>query len=147
MVVLPRTIILTGPRRNTHYRELVISASYRRLRESLASAARVWVVTRVAGFIGSNLLEDLRSLGQTVIGVDNFSTGHRANVDDVLRGPLEPRARFRMVEADIRELDTCRTACAGADPAYPQIEHTLGRPLSLYAMSFASCTTQRSILE
>ena len=93
----------------------MISATYRRLREHLAASPKVWVVTGVAGFIGSNLLEDLLALGQTVVGVDNFSTGHRSNIDEVLRGPLESSARFRMVEGDIRDLGSCRTACEGAD--------------------------------
>src|SRR2546428_3887511 len=100
---------------NTFIYERVISAPYRRLREELASSPRVWVVTGVAGFIGSNLLDDLLALGQTVVGVDNFSTGHRSNIDEVLSKPLETGARFRMVEGDIRDLDTCRTACEGAD--------------------------------
>jgi UDP-N-acetylglucosamine 4-epimerase len=96
-------------------RELVISASYRRLREQLLSSPKVWVITGVAGFIGSNLLQELLALGQTVVGIDNFSTGHRANLDEVLAGPLEGIAHFRMVEGDIRDLETCRTACEGAD--------------------------------
>ncbi|HEY1952508.1 MAG TPA: SDR family oxidoreductase [Gemmatimonadaceae bacterium] len=78
------------------------------------SAPRSWVVTGVAGFIGSNLLQELLALGQTVVGVDNFSTGHHANLDDVLAG-YEASARFRMVEGDIRDLETCRLACEGAD--------------------------------
>jgi len=93
----------------------VISVSYRQLREHLKSSPKVWVVTGVAGFIGSNLLQDLLALGQTVVGVDNYSTGHRANLDDVLRGPLEHTSNFRMVEGDIRDLETCRIACEGAD--------------------------------
>lgn len=93
----------------------MISASYRRLREQLVSAPKVWVITGVAGFIGSNLLEELLALGQTVVGVDNFSTGHRANLDEVLARPLTANARFRMVEGDIRDLETCRAACDGAD--------------------------------
>ena len=93
----------------------MISAPYRHLREKLVSARKVWVVTGVAGFIGSNLLEELLSLGQRVVGVDNFSTGHRTNLDEVLTGPLESDANFRMVEGDIRDLDTCRSACEGAD--------------------------------
>ena len=72
-------------------------------------------MTGVAGFIGSNLLQELLALGQTVVGVDNFSTGHRANLDEVLGGPLEGIAHFRMVEGDIRDLETCRSACEGAD--------------------------------
>ncbi|HEX9249302.1 MAG TPA: NAD-dependent epimerase/dehydratase family protein [Gemmatimonadaceae bacterium] len=93
----------------------VTSANYRRVRESLIAEPKVWVVTGVAGFIGSNLLENLLSLGQTVVGVDNFSTGHYANLDDVLRRRLEQHARFRMLEGDIRDLQTCRDACANAD--------------------------------
>lgn len=95
--------------------ELVISLTYRRLREHLVSAPKVWVVTGVAGFIGSNLLQDLLALGQTVVGVDDFSTGHRANLDEVLGSPLNGIAHFRMLEGDIRDLETCRTACEGAD--------------------------------
>jgi UDP-N-acetylglucosamine 4-epimerase len=95
--------------------ELVISAPYRRLREQLVSAPRVFVVTGAAGFIGSNLLQELIALGQTVVCVDNFSTGHRANIDEVLAGAPSTLANFRMVEGDIRDLETCRTACQGAD--------------------------------
>lgn len=95
--------------------ELVISLPYRRLREQLVSAPKVWVVTGVAGFIGSNLLQDLLALGQTVVGVDDFSTGHRANLYEVLAGPIEGVAHFRMGEGDIRDLETCRAACEGAD--------------------------------
>jgi UDP-N-acetylglucosamine 4-epimerase len=79
------------------------------------SSPKVWVVTGVAGFIGSNLLDALLTLGQTVVGLDNFSTGHRANLDEVLSGSRESTANFRMVEGDIRDLETCRTACEGAD--------------------------------
>jgi UDP-N-acetylglucosamine 4-epimerase len=92
----------------------VIAAPYRHLREQLISAPRVWVVTGVAGFIGSNLLQELLTLGQTVVGVDDFSTGHRVNLDEVL-APFGGAADFRMVEGDIRDLATCRAACEGAD--------------------------------
>lgn len=73
------------------------------------------MVTGVAGFIGSNLLQELLALGQTVVGLDNFSTGHRANIDDVLAAQPAAAERFRMVEGDIRNLETCRIACEGAD--------------------------------
>jgi len=69
----------------------------------------------VAGFIGSNLLQELLHLGQTVVGVDNFSTGHRANLDEVLASSLSGTGSFRMVEGDIRDLATCRIACEDAD--------------------------------
>ena len=93
----------------------MISAPYRQLRRQLIAAPKTWVVTGVAGFIGSNLLQDLLALGQTVVGLDNFSTGHRTNLDEVLLRPLEGTANFRMVEGDIRDLETCRIACDGAD--------------------------------
>jgi UDP-N-acetylglucosamine 4-epimerase len=93
----------------------VISATYQRLIDNLQETPRTWVVTGAAGFIGSNLMESLLALGQRVVGVDNFSTGHRANIDEVLHAPLQGTARFRMVEGDIRDLETCRTACEGAD--------------------------------
>ena len=93
----------------------MISARYRRLREELSSAPKTWVVTGVAGFIGSNLLQELLTLGQNVIGVDNFSTGHLANLDDALATSFDKAPTFRMIEGDIRELETCRLACEGAD--------------------------------
>ncbi|MFL5488374.1 MAG: SDR family oxidoreductase [Gemmatimonadaceae bacterium] len=79
------------------------------------SAPKVWVVTGVAGFIGSNLLQELLALGQSVIGLDNFSTGKRANLDEVLETPFAKTSNFRMIEGDIRELETCRLVCEGAD--------------------------------
>jgi UDP-N-acetylglucosamine 4-epimerase len=113
--VLPRTTALIRRGGHSSHHGLVISAQYRRLREQLVSAPKTWVVTGGAGFIGSNLLEELLALGQTVVCVDNFSTGHRANLDEILDRPLRGRADFRMVEGDIRDLETCRTACQGAD--------------------------------
>jgi UDP-N-acetylglucosamine 4-epimerase len=93
----------------------VIAAPYNRLRETLPNGPKTWLVTGVAGFIGSNLLAELLALGQTVVGLDNFSTGHRANLDDVLGANFSTRPRLRMIEGDIRDLDTCRTACEGVD--------------------------------
>jgi len=94
--------------------ENVISAHYRRIRQKLLAEPKVWLITGVAGFIGSNLLEALLALGQTVVGLDNFATGYRANLDEAFGGH-EHTARFRMIEGDIRELETCRAACEGVD--------------------------------
>ena len=75
-----------------------------------------WLVTGVAGFIGSNLLETLLRHGQEVVGIDNFATGNPSNLEDVRRS-VDTAAwrRFRMIEGDICDLKTCRDACAGAD--------------------------------
>ncbi|MGH8320737.1 MAG: NAD-dependent epimerase/dehydratase family protein [Gammaproteobacteria bacterium] len=70
-----------------------------------------WLITGVAGFIGSNLLERLLRLDQQVTGLDNLSTGHRYNLDAV-RASVEPGqwARFRFMEGDIRNLTVCQAA-------------------------------------
>src|SRR5258707_414722 len=82
---------------------------------AIAATERTWLVTGAAGFIGSNLLEALLSVGQRVVGLDNFATGFQHNLDQVEEavGP-EAWARFRFIEGDIRSLDTCREACRGA---------------------------------
>jgi UDP-N-acetylglucosamine 4-epimerase len=77
---------------------------------------RTWLVTGVAGFIGSNLLEALLGLDQRVVGLDNFATGFQHNLDQVEAAVgRECWARFRFIEGDIRSLDTCREACEGVD--------------------------------
>lgn len=75
-----------------------------------------WLVTGVAGFIGSNLLETLLGLNQKVVGLDNFSTGHPHNLDQVSMavGP-EAWLNFKFIEGDIRQLADCRKACEGVD--------------------------------
>jgi UDP-N-acetylglucosamine/UDP-N-acetyl-alpha-D-glucosaminouronate 4-epimerase len=89
--------------------------TYEEVMEGLRSAPRTWVVTGVAGFIGSNLLEALLKLDQKVIGLDNFSTGHRGNLVQVKEKVTERQwSAFRFIEGDIRSLDTCRRACRSA---------------------------------
>jgi UDP-N-acetylglucosamine/UDP-N-acetylgalactosamine 4-epimerase len=82
----------------------------------LRESPRTWLVTGAAGFIGSNLVERLLELGQTVVGLDNFATGHRHNLDDV-RACVGEQAwgHFRFIEGDIRDLEDCRRACEGAE--------------------------------
>ena len=84
--------------------------------EELSRKPRRWLVTGVAGFIGSNLLEALLTLGQDVRGLDNFSTGHQANLDEV-RARVSPTnwRRFEFVEGDIRDADDCARAVAGRE--------------------------------
>ncbi|HEX7052821.1 MAG TPA: SDR family oxidoreductase [Burkholderiales bacterium] len=84
-------------------------SNYENARRRIRQSARTWLVTGVAGFIGSHLAEQLLALGQHVVGLDNFSTGKRANLD-ALASP-----NFRFIQGDIRSLDACRRACAGVD--------------------------------
>jgi UDP-N-acetylglucosamine/UDP-N-acetylgalactosamine 4-epimerase len=89
---------------------------YQQVKDDLQTRPRKWLVTGVAGFIGSNLLENLLRLDQFVIGLDNFATGHRRNLDEV-RGLVQPSQweRFRFLEGDIRDLECCKLACEGVD--------------------------------
>jgi UDP-N-acetylglucosamine 4-epimerase len=167
-------------------------SAYSDLLQQLPSAPRTWLVTGAAGFIGSHLVETLLSLDQTVVGLDNFATGHRHNLQ-VVQASLSTTqwARFRFMEGDIRDAATCAIACQGAQivlhqaalgsvprsiadpitsnatnvtgflnllvaardagvqrfvyaassstygdhPALPKVEHTIGRPLSPYAVT------------
>ncbi len=89
-------------------------SAWARLRAALPQSPQTWLVTGAAGFIGSHLVETLLGLGQTVVGLDNFATGHRANLDDVRErvGPAAA-ARFRFLEGDVRDAATCAEACRG----------------------------------
>ena len=166
--------------------------AYDDLKTRLAQEPHTWLVTGAAGFIGSNLLETLLKLNQHVVGLDNFATGHQHNLDEVhhLVTP-EQWHRFKFIKGDIRNIDDCRSACAGVEyvlhqaalgsvprsvadpiltnsanvtgflnmlvaardsgvkrfvfaassstygdhPALPKVEHTIGRPLSPYAVT------------
>ena len=74
------------------------------------------LITGVAGFIGSNLLETLLKLNQRVVGLDNFATGHRRNLDEV-QSLVTPAqwANFSFIQGDIREQADCQKACQGVD--------------------------------
>jgi UDP-N-acetylglucosamine 4-epimerase len=86
------------------------------IQSSLRDSPKLWLITGVGGFIGSNLLAALLQLEQKVVGLDNFSTGHRHNLDRV-RSKVGGRqwARFRLAEGDIRNVDECHDACKGVD--------------------------------
>jgi UDP-N-acetylglucosamine 4-epimerase len=90
--------------------------AYDSLQSNLRAAPKTWVVTGVGGFIGSNLLQSLLLLEQRVIGLDNFSTGKKSNLEEV-KGCVKPKqwAQFTFFEGDIRDLNRCQEVCRGAD--------------------------------
>lgn len=91
-------------------------SQYQTVCEQLKQSPKIWLVTGVAGFIGSNLLETLLKLDQTVVGLDNFATGHQYNLDEVQSLVSAVQwAKFTFYEGDIRNLEDCQKACAGVD--------------------------------
>lgn len=91
-------------------------SQYQTVCEQLQQAPKTWLITGVAGFIGSNLLEILLKFDQTVVGLDNFATGHQYNLNEVqnLVTP-EQWANFKFYEGDIRNFEDCKKVCAGVD--------------------------------
>ena len=90
--------------------------AYEKLQVKLKRRPKKWLVTGAAGFIGSHLVESLLKLNQKVVGLDNYSTGFAANIEDVRNqvSPLQRRS-FRMIEGDITRPADCRKACRGVD--------------------------------
>lgn len=89
---------------------------YEQVCADLRASPRTWLITGVAGFIGSNLLEALLKLGQNVMGLDNFATGHRRNLDEVRQlVSAKEWSHFRFIEADICDIQACHAACEGVD--------------------------------
>lgn len=110
---------------------------YQNALAALKQNPRTWLITGVAGFIGSNLLECLLSLGQAVVGLDNLSTGHPKNLDEALEhGGVG--ARFRMIYGDTRDLNACREACHDVDivlhqAALGSVPRSIEDPLASHA--------------
>lgn len=86
-------------------------AAYTEVQTELIAAPKTWLITGVAGFIGSNLLETLLKLNQRVVGLDNFATGHQRNLDEAqsLVSP-DQWANFQFIQGDIRNLADCQKA-------------------------------------
>ena len=86
-------------------------SAYDQLQTRLGTESRTWLITGVAGFIGSNLLEALLKLNQRVVGLDNFATGHQQNLDEV-QSLVTPQQwnSFNFIQGDIRNLDDCQRA-------------------------------------
>jgi len=93
---------------------------YEQLQEHLKDNQSTWLVTGVAGFIGSNLLEKLLILNQKVVGLDNFDTGHQHNIDQAIQDANSATSKdlssnFKFINGDIREIKDCKQACDGVD--------------------------------
>ncbi len=124
--------------------------AYEQLKRDLQAAPRTWLVTGVAGFIGSHLLETLLQLDQTVRGLDNFATGSRKNLAEV-QSVVTPAqwARFTFSEGDIRDRVVCRRACDGVDyvlhqAALGSVPHSIADPLTTHEVNL---TGQFNMLE
>jgi UDP-N-acetylglucosamine/UDP-N-acetylgalactosamine 4-epimerase len=116
----------------------------------LRSQPRRWLLTGVAGFIGSNLLQALLELDQTVVGLDNFATGQRANLEAV-RAAVSPArwARFRLLEGDVASPEVCARALEGVErilhqAALGSVPRSIEQPLETNA---ANVTGQLALLE
>jgi UDP-N-acetylglucosamine/UDP-N-acetylgalactosamine 4-epimerase len=91
-------------------------SSYNKIIKVLMSDPRKWLISGVAGFIGSNLLETLLRINQNVIGIDNFATGHKKNLDEVKSLVSDVQWRnFKFIEGDIRSMADCHNACHNVD--------------------------------
>lgn len=115
---------------------MTINPIYEKRKELLRRKPRNWFVTGAAGFIGSHLVEQLLLLDQNVVGVDNFSNGKRANLDQVKETVgMDLWERFRFVEGDIRDTDLCETLSSGIDVVLHQaalgsVPRSLSDPIS-----------------
>ena len=89
--------------------------AYEKIKKSLITNKHTWLITGVAGFIGSNLLETLLNLNQKVIGLDNFLTGNDKNLIKVKESLYDKKNwhNFSFHNGDIRNIDDCRSACRG----------------------------------
>ncbi|BBP99636.1 UDP-N-acetylglucosamine C4 epimerase [Burkholderia sp. SFA1] len=120
-----------------------MSDRYESVRQQLQRNPQKWLITGVAGFIGSNLLEALLKLDQEVVGLDNFATGHQRNLDEV-RSQVSPAqwGRFSLVVGDIRNLDDCRAAVKGAahvlhEAALGSVPRSVNDPITTHEVNIS----------
>src|SRR5690625_4930729 len=113
-----------------------MTTRYQNALRQLKQEPGTWLITGCAGFIGSNLLETLLAMDQHVIGLDNFSTCYRHNLDEV-KATVSPEQwkRFEFHEGDIRDLETCRHVingykCASSQEELGSVTRSLKDPLT-----------------
>lgn len=112
---------------------------YSTICESLKTEPKTWLVTGVAGFIGSNLLEALLRLNQKVVGLDNFSTGYQCNLDEVKRAvSSEQWENFTFRKGDVCNEQDCSNACKGVNyvlhqAALGSVPRSIANPLATNA--------------
>ena len=113
--------------------------AYEKLQRALKRRPRKWLVTGAAGFIGSHLVETLLRLNQRVVGLDNFATGHAANLNNVrVNVTAAQRRAFRFIEGDITNVKDCQRACRGVDlvlhqAALGSVPRSFADPLGTHA--------------
>jgi UDP-N-acetylglucosamine 4-epimerase len=93
---------------------------YEKLQKHLKTNKKTWLITGVAGFIGSNLLEKLLILNQKVVGLDNFQTGSEFNINEAISDASNATGKdlsknFNFIKGDIRKIDDCHNACKDID--------------------------------
>ncbi len=117
--------------------------AFQQTREILTAQPRTWLVTGVAGFIGSNLLEELLRLDQRVVGLDNYAIGSPRNLTQVRDAVGAERwSNFHNIEGDIRDMETCRHACRGVDyvlhqAALGSVPRSIANPLETHAANIS----------
>ncbi len=120
-----------------------MTQAFDNLKNAIQAEPRTWLVTGCAGFIGSNLLETLLLLDQKVVGLDNFSTGFRHNLDEVQQAvSAQQWTNFNFIEGDIRDLDACKKAVAGVDyvlhqAALGSVPRSLDDPITTNAVNIS----------
>jgi len=123
---------------------------YEKVKRELQNNPKTWLITGVAGFIGSNLLETLLKLNQNVVGLDNFETGFQRNIDQAIAcatnalradNRLLDTASFTFIEGDIRKLEDCQKAMI----FYPSISEKEGIPVDYVLHEAALGSVPRSV--
>lgn len=121
---------------------------FEQIQSELRQAPKTWLVTGVAGFIGSNLLEALLKLDQRVVGMDNFANGYQHNLDEV-QTLVKPAqwANFQFIHGDIRQLEDCQQAMTWSKPAVIASEGKQATPVDYVLHQAALGSVPRSLAD